>query len=132
MSNIQMKDLKTIQSKYKVVFEESYKLAGPLDRKDTDFPIMYQEIPGKYGKIYWYNAEYLAACCESGKILSRLKKLKGVISAEPNYYCCLFKPDILDVVAATIRAKKKRQYSPETLEKMRELGKRLASRVKAC
>lgn len=124
-----MVDLTKLQSRYKVSYEESYKSAGELDRADTDFPLMYQIISGKYGEIYAYDNTRLAVYITGQNRHREVSRLDGVMAlhsgdGEAVY---LFKADNLDLlytVCRFIHAHKKRRASDTEKKRLKQLSLR--------
>ncbi len=128
-----MINLKQQTNKYRVTFEDSYYHAGLIDRADPDFPIYYQIIPGKFGEIYWHSDNRLAVQVNSGKLMSRVSKLKGVETfvegdGEGIY---LFSLDMLDTIAEIIKARRRRQVSEKERERLAQIGFKLGWKKRA-
>lgn len=122
-----MFDLKKLQNRYKVIFEESYQYAGELDRVDPDFPFMYQIIAGKHGEIYAYDNNNLAVYVRGSKRSRKTSSLDSVKLHWNGYgeAIYLFKADnlgLLNTIAKIIYAHKKRQVSAKERDRLKTIG----------
>ncbi len=123
-----MFDLKNLQNRYKVTFDESYKYVGELDRSDPDFPLMYQVIAGKHGEIYAYDDTRLAVYGTGQnrhKEVSRLDSIETLHDGDGEGVY-LFKADnleLLDAIAKITHAHKKRQVSIKERERLKSLSR---------
>lgn len=105
------------QTKYKVFLDESYKHDVTEERRKK---WQYYELHGKYGMIYPYSASQLAVYFNTHKVSRKFLK-RWFLITEGDFERVFLIPDSdLELAASSIEAKKRRQYSPETLAKLRK------------
>jgi hypothetical protein len=103
--------LKTLTKKWRISYEECIKDAPRNEKED------YAEIVGKRGTIYVYNKEYLAVSSEHSHFQHKLAEMTDK-QLSANVW--LFKPEKLNPIAKLIRARTKRQHTPEQIEKLKQ------------
>lgn len=82
----------------------------------------YWVIPAKYGEIYPYGHNWLAAMV-TYKLAKQIKQEMSfleIIQEASDFWVFKFNEKHFEEVAARIGAKKRRQYTPEQLEKARK------------
>lgn len=107
------KPLSQLTSKWRIYHEESADL-NPRDER-TDF----EELRGRGDtRIYRHGQTELAVSTEVTRTYDRLASIPGL---RPKNGCVLlFDDEMLDVVAGAVRAKHRRQYTPEQLATQQE------------
>ena len=88
------------------------------------FPI----IPGRYGQIEWFDGRDLAVYTNRPRLFEKLWAVPGVKRHQTGdtEMRAVFPPEALEQVAAVIRAKRRRELTPETA---RKLGAKTAYRA---
>lgn len=136
--------LSVITTRWRIFHEESVFL-NPQDEK-SDF----EEIRGKGDtRIYRHGQAELAVSSDNPRTQTRLRDLLGIPrkprpvnewwgNEAPSHLpraktgsVLLFPDELLDTVAEAIGAQKKRHYTPEQLEELRERGARGRERILA-
>lgn len=101
------------------------------DDSDRSERIWCMEIRGKYGAIYPHGADgTLAVRVESARVARRFASLAlRVAQRGDDEVVFVFTPALIDQVAALIRARRRRQVSPERRAQLAENLKRARERV---
>ncbi len=107
---------RTGAGQYRIFLDESWGVERGKNLQDKPW---YYEIRGKYGKIYLYSSRdnILAVHINSNVISNRVERenkdiLKIYLKTDKGSVF-LFGPENLEFVAKLIKARRKRQYSPE-------------------
>lgn len=101
-----MIDLKKLAGrKYKTVLDESYEPTGCLEDR-----LWHIQIPAKYGHVYLHGANLLGAYTDGRKRIAMMKAIPGLRlhqngDKEASF---VFPPELLDQVAAVLKARKGR------------------------
>jgi hypothetical protein len=91
-------------------------LAGPrrlrVIKDRQGFPI----IPGRYGRIEWYDRHNLAVYCDRPRLFARIWAIPGVRRHQTGdqEMRATFPPEALEQVASVIHARRRRWLAPET------------------
>ncbi len=77
-------------------------------------------IPGRYGQIEWFDGADLAVYTTRRRLFARIWAIPGDRRHQTGdtEMRALFQPEALAQVAAVIRAKRRRQLSPDTARKL--------------
>jgi len=116
------------QTKYKVFFDESYKAEkkSPEDRRNKE---QYGELRGEYGFVYKYSPTQLAVYINSAILKNRLPKAWKVVQHGDWEKTALIPDSDFERACSLVKAKKRRQYSQETLSKLKQIGKNLSRKA---
>ena len=93
-----------------VAFQPFLALAGPLwlrvTKDSQGFPI----IPGRYGRIEWFDGRDLAVYCDRLRLFAKLWAIPGVRRHQTGDHemRATFPPEALEQVAGVIRARRQR------------------------
>ena len=97
-------------------FQPFRALASPLRlRVATDaegFPI----IPGRYGRVEWFNGCDLAVYCDRPRLFAKVWTIPGVRRHQTgdDEMRAIFPPEALEQVAGVIHTRRRRWLAPET------------------
>ncbi len=96
------------------------RLAKPLRLRTTRDAEGFPVIPGRYGRIEWFDGRDVAVYSDHPRLFEKVWAIPGVRrwqtgAAEMR---ALFPPEALEQVAAVIRARRKRPLSPEAARKL--------------
>jgi len=116
--------------KYRVQFEEGHMAL----EKDS---VWFQVIPCRNGDIFIYDETRLGGCCNRVKIAARWgREIDGglwpgceIIQRGDFEIMVAFLPDLFQRVATLLRAKMKRQYTPEQIARMSEHLKKVREKI---
>lgn len=106
-----MLDLKKLADRrYRITMDESWEPTG-----DAADRLHYYQIPCRHGHIYPHSPEYLGVYVDGNRKAKKIEAIPGIKIHQrgTDEATFLFTPDLLDVVAAEMKAKKRRQLSPE-------------------
>jgi hypothetical protein len=81
-----------------------------------DLPV----IPGRYGRIEWFDGEDLAVYTDRPRLFSKLWAIPGVRRRQTGdtEMRAVFPPEALAQIAAVIKARRRRTLSPEAARRM--------------
>lgn len=116
---------------YKIFLDESWEYME--NKSEEEKPWCY-ELRGKYGLIYPYDDSTLAVMVTSESIKGRLKRnFKGRVATfwdGDGEGVFLFDPGLIYEIAEMIRARRRRQLSPEAKEKLANRGREALKRYR--
>ncbi len=106
-------DLKQDQTQWRVFLDESFKVEEDREAKSEKW--RYYELRGRYGIIYPYSADLLAAYIHSPRIAAKFQRETGIAPSQQGDYEAVFRfsSQTLPFAAGLIGAKKRRRLSPE-------------------
>ena len=91
-----------------IACEQFQTLARPRHLRVTKDAQGFPVIPGRYGRIEWFDGEDLAVDCDRPRHFAKIWAIPGVRRHQTGDHemRAVFPPDALDRVAAVIRAKR--------------------------
>jgi hypothetical protein len=119
-------NLETDQKIYQVFLEESYKAEKCSEERAEKW--RYMELRGEYGRISSYSKDKLNLYFNSKKKARKYSHKVNWVLCQNGDYESVFQIPVADYdsAAKAIQAKKKKVYSPQTLEKMKQWGRQLS------
>ena len=85
-------------------------LAGPLRLRVTTDAEGYPAIPGRYGRIEWFDGRDLAIYCNRPRLFAKIWAIPGVRRHQTGHQemRATFPPEALEQVAGVVRARRQR------------------------
>lgn len=124
-----MIDLKAVgMKKYRITLDESYEAGA-----DDSGKLWFYQIPAKFGHVYVHSKTELGVYVKGRLKIGMVGAIPGLRlhqrgETEATY---VFDPELLDQVAAEIKARKRRQISDEQRAVLVERGTRELSKINA-
>jgi hypothetical protein len=89
-------------------FTQFRNLARPLRLRVISDPEGYPAIPGRYGRVEWFNGRDLALYCDHSRLFAKIWAVPDVRRHQTgdDEMRAIFPPEALEQVAAVIRAKR--------------------------
>jgi hypothetical protein len=91
-------------------------LAGPLRLRVTQDTEGFPIIPGRYGRIEWFDGQDLAVYSDRPRLFAKIWAIPSVRRHQTGdrEMRAIFPPEALEQVASVIHARRRRSLAPET------------------